>query len=60
MLTYADVCRCVLNSLTVHGEARKWKSALQATLGIVNSIVKYGLVETELRRLLATLIRQVC
>jgi predicted Zn-dependent peptidase len=49
---------CVLNSLTVHGEAGKWNSAVSAAVGIISGIVKYGLVQTELDRLVKTLMRQ--
>lgn len=49
---------CVLDSLTVHGEARNWQSAVRSAVDLVSSIVKYGLVQTELDRLVATLMRQ--
>jgi len=49
---------CVLNSLTVHGEARKWKSAVSSAVDLVSSLVRYGLVQTELDRLVLTLMRQ--
>ena len=41
---------CVLNSVTVHGEAGRWKSAVEAAVDIMSSLVKFGLVQTELDR----------
>jgi zinc protease len=49
---------CVLNSLTVHGEARKWQSAVVSAVNLVSSLVRYGLAPTELQRLVLTLMRQ--
>jgi hypothetical protein len=42
----------------VHGEARKWQSAVVSAVNLVSSLVRFGLAPTELQRLVLTLMRQ--